>query len=848
MIEKDKHLQYQSVVDNDSTNIKASQTRKNYQRSKPNESQIYSNDSFIGLVVDSSFQVDKPVDYTDRYENKSICLTNEEMPDSGLLITQNNSTTPTRPSNFSTFLIKSQKDHHQILINHLDGDKIPTENPLSTVDNNNPEMLLKSRKRTVSFGLSVQISNGEEIPRRKLTIPGVGPSFSILKNPSKDTLKQHAENIEIPMENENSDVDTPVNQNLHLSPPNRRRNSGIPYILRHLENRAHARAADATNQDSMPSHLSDENPSYPLRNRERRQITINMESLEQSAQVRLDVSASNQPPPAQNQPQDGPSVEERKEILKKLLGQAANFKIRRAVVLCFSIFIGSILAFPLVDGGSSWLRGIFIVCEIFLGYYLIENIVKFFRKDILPWKKFENFFDILDVANLIIFTVTVDLRLSGIPVITKYASIPPLLSVIVYFWKSKAPKALKEAHTTLRVLLALQILLLTGRADENLMWAWKALMSFLWLYGGLLSIYSLLVGITLISVIALACLRMRLYDNLSLSAQIVGFLWSTLYSGLGAVALVCLVGITLVYDSEREESRSVLTSAMLLGQYLSLAIGIFSISAYHWIYEFLMKFNMDEADYRTQLGLEETNGPQVVTEKKDVYLVMLSSTYFLSLKNSFFLTNKDKLSRLKRAIRESKKKKNKHSKFNDVASKISKRPITVQELIQEKAGLDELVAKGALHDAKGLDAADIKRPRGLSMGFVSIGSQVTKRERKESTVSNGQIWDAKICLSEGDRTIVFDSPEHTYKQKGESEDLCYICYANAPNAVIQECGHGGICADCAIQTIKTKGQCMECRAEVKHVIKIEVDPKMKNIIKGYETLTITPDKPNEENN
>ena len=840
MIEKDKHMQYQSVVDNDSSNIKASQTRKNPHQSKPNQSQIYSNDSFIGLVVDSSFIADKSFDYTDRYENKSICLTNDEMPDSGLLVTHNNSTTPMKPSNFSTYLNKNQ---HQILVSHPDDDKVPTENP---------EMfpkeldLLKNRKRTVSFGLSVQISNDEEVPRRKLTIPGVGPSFSILKNPSKDTLKQQPENIEIPIENEFSDVDTPGNEDLHLSPPGRRRNSGIPYILRHLENRA--AAVDAISQDPVSPITQDENLSFPLRNRERRQITINMESLEQSAQVRLDVQASSESNPTQVVPQqqEGPSIEERREVLKKLLGQAANFKIRRAVVLCFSIFIGSILAFPLIDGGSSWIRGIFVVCEIFLGYYLIENIVKYFRKDILPWKKLENFFDILDVANLIIFIVAIDLKLSGAPLITKYTSIPPLLSVIAYFWKSKAPKALKEAHTTLRVLLALQILLLTGRADGNLMWAWKALMSFLWLYGGLLSIYSLLVGITLISVIALACLRMRLYDNLSLSAQIVGFLWSTLYSGLGAVALVCLVGITLVFDSEREDKRSLLTSAMLLGQYLSLAIGIFSISAYHWIYEFLMKFNMDESDYRTQLGLEETNGPQVVTEKKDVYLVMLSSTYFLSLKNSFFLTNKKKINRLKRAIRESKK--SKHLKFNDVASKISKRPITVQELIQEKAGLDELVAKGALHEAKNLDATDLKRPRGLSMGFVSIGSQGTKRERKESTVSNGQLGDVKVCLSEGDRTIVFDSPEHTYKKKGESEDLCYICYTNPPNAVIQECGHGGICADCAIQTIKTKGQCMECRAEVKHVIKIEVDPKMKNIIKGYETLTITPDKPNEENN
>jgi len=344
----------------------------------------------------------------------------------------------------------------------------------------------------------------------------------------------------------------------------------------------------------------------------------------------------------------------------------------------------------------------------------------------------------------------------------------------------------------------------------------------------------------------LAILRMRLYDNVPLSSQIVGFLWSTLYSGLGAVGMMCLIGITLAYDSD--QGNTILTSAMLLGQYLNLAIGIFSISAYHWIYTFLMKFNMDEADYKAQLGLQDTGDSQVVAEKKDTYLVMLSSTYFLSLKNSFALTSKDKLRKLKRAIRESKKNKNKSLKFNDVAAKVSKlRPLTVQELKQEKAGLDELVAKGGLHEVKNPDLVNtnVNRPRGLSMGVVNLASHVYKRERKESTVSNGPN-DVKICLSEGDRTIVFDSPVHTSKQRGDPDNLCYICFAQPPNAVIQECGHGGICSDCAIQTIKTKGQCMECRAEVKHVIKIEIDPKLKNIIKGYEVLTITPDKPNEE--
>jgi len=53
-----------------------------------------------------------------------------------------------------------------------------------------------------------------------------------------------------------------------------------------------------------------------------------------------------------------------------------------------------------------------------------------------------------------------------------------------------------------------------------------------------------------------------------------------------------------------------------------------------------------------------------------------------------------------------------------------------------------------------------------------------------------------------------------------------------------ECGHGGICYTCAIEAIKSRGQCMECRREIQHVAKIDPAPKFKNIIKAYETTKI----------
>lgn len=52
--------------------------------------------------------------------------------------------------------------------------------------------------------------------------------------------------------------------------------------------------------------------------------------------------------------------------------------------------------------------------------------------------------------------------------------------------------------------------------------------------------------------------------------------------------------------------------------------------------------------------------------------------------------------------------------------------------------------------------------------------------------------------------------------------LCSMCYENLPNAVIMECGHGGICYDCSLQLWKTGGHCHMCRGEISQVLQIEI--------------------------
>ena len=68
--------------------------------------------------------------------------------------------------------------------------------------------------------------------------------------------------------------------------------------------------------------------------------------------------------------------------------------------------------------------------------------------------------------------------------------------------------------------------------------------------------------------------------------------------------------------------------------------------------------------------------------------------------------------------------------------------------------------------------------------------------------------------------------------------MCYICCTKPSDAVVLECGHGGICVEYAVETLKESGICMECRQEAEQVVRIDPVPRINNIVKVYENITI----------
>ena len=72
-------------------------------------------------------------------------------------------------------------------------------------------------------------------------------------------------------------------------------------------------------------------------------------------------------------------------------------------------------------------------------------------------------------------------------------------------------------------------------------------------------------------------------------------------------------------------------------------------------------------------------------------------------------------------------------------------------------------------------------------------------------------------------SISADENQHPADISEEKKEdvLCYICENNESNAIIAECGHGGVCCDCVVKSVEQKNECMECRKPVKAIYKIE---------------------------
>jgi len=71
---------------------------------------------------------------------------------------------------------------------------------------------------------------------------------------------------------------------------------------------------------------------------------------------------------------------------------------------------------------------------------------------------------------------------------------------------------------------------------------------------------------------------------------------------------------------------------------------------------------------------------------------------------------------------------------------------------------------------------------------------------------------------------------------------CCICFDQKPDAVIMECGHGGICYECGNHLLATDPHaCHLCRESINYVLKMDLTTMYSDFIKVISATFIEED-------
>eukprot|EP01017_Pseudomicrothorax_dubius_P050741 TRINITY_DN9652_c0_g1_i3.p1 TRINITY_DN9652_c0_g1~~TRINITY_DN9652_c0_g1_i3.p1 ORF type:complete len:190 (+),score=21.32 TRINITY_DN9652_c0_g1_i3:591-1160(+) len=83
---------------------------------------------------------------------------------------------------------------------------------------------------------------------------------------------------------------------------------------------------------------------------------------------------------------------------------------------------------------------------------------------------------------------------------------------------------------------------------------------------------------------------------------------------------------------------------------------------------------------------------------------------------------------------------------------------------------------------------------------------------------------------EGPQPIENYIPSGTAR-KDVSNTNCLICYDGPPDAVIMNCGHGGLCYNCAIEMWNKNDECFLCRERIVQILQISLTTRHEEEIK-----------------
>jgi len=271
---------------------------------------------------------------------------------------------------------------------------------------------------------------------------------------------------------------------------------------------------------------------------------------------------------------------------------------------------------------------------------------------------------------------------------------------------------------------------------------------------------------------------------------------NSLVFGTGLYSLTALSnvlwGFVVLYLEKRLstiESVGALSDSLFFGILLSSSMII-----YFRVYKkSLLVFFQYEAFNSLDESEEQTDSVtqtrfQINNLKQKLFLVKINSTYFSTLQKSFRLRYKE---------------------IKEKLNLIKQRKLKNSDYIQE---IKENCSK----------SYKIKRSRSFENTFQDLDPLFDNQKINFS-------FDDVEKLEKADRFLECEQ---------EDKESCFVCECDEADAVIMNCGHGGICYECALIGWEKSKKCYICRRDIGSVLKVKNLPKlnMARVINKTENL------------
>eukprot|EP01016_Furgasonia_blochmanni_P019162 TRINITY_DN2153_c0_g2_i1.p1 TRINITY_DN2153_c0_g2~~TRINITY_DN2153_c0_g2_i1.p1 ORF type:complete len:421 (+),score=67.94 TRINITY_DN2153_c0_g2_i1:180-1442(+) len=382
----------------------------------------------------------------------------------------------------------------------------------------------------------------------------------------------------------------------------------------------------------------------------------------------------------------------------------------------------------------------------------------------------------------------------------------------------------------MRFFMLIQTANILLKMDNLITWSWMAIFWTFWIILIIMFLYAFFIFFILLFTILQLCKgRAQKY-------QIVGLLWFFFLSAGGTSAVFFIIyGYVALDDGSND---GLIYYGLAIGAGLMLFMLIFTSRESVDVKKFMVKmYTVDTRPPRREGELEPRSRFETASLKTlPQFLFKFSSTYFLKEDDKAKIESLKKKIKTKQAAKPEAKPNAKESQNRKVKS------IDFAHEVIHLTGHDSTAKASTAKAERVLTAGpeeiypSLRRHKST---FPETGSRV-------QTVGNEPIEKDKAKKDDPTtNTLSPPNPGHRKKETlitektEKSVNACLVCFDKAPDAVFMDCGHGGICFECAVAISTKSKECYLCREKIKQVLQVDLkanDEKMIKVLSGKNVL------------